>query len=1365
MERKLNAFNNTPRGKHWLGLEDDLDSHLHYLNRRKNGSNSAISTDSYNIKNEYNSNNNNNNTSEGIGTDRLSYISNTFDDYSGSSPNNMTDFTFKDTFTENFFKGHKDINNNINIGSSENSQKINISSNQSINKSDKQKLPLISPTILEISKQRLLIVLFFILIQCYKTYDLICLRYNLPVLGIFGLLNYSQFNFITKYLILDSLFWLFLPILNIPRFKFNYFIICLQLLLINSINILIGLNYNTISITFIFTILHKFFFPTKKLTLMNEKINSNSNNYLDFSNHFKGAMTIKILPENSAWLNYDQLPFCLPMEQNDIYTNSWVDIPIRINSTDEIKLIELEYRDIYTNEINYQNFTKLNYESENLINLPLNKIGLYQISKIIDSNGLNLKIYQSHLIIPYCPIASIDRNDQLDKCIGDSDQKKIEVHGVPPLQIIYSKEINGNKQFFNDKNLQPKFFKSPLQSSKKNLFNANDLNDLNWIRSHTIEINLDSFTNMDGIFTYKIEKLVDSLGNIIDFTKIDNDIILKKYDLLSTFNVHNVPRASLDEKFNSNSPTKKDIIISLENIKNWENEIPFIANISIWNNENEKIDEKLIELNFLSNSIVANYPGTYQINSIDSKFCSGIITGKSNILITKPISPKLEVKSSSIIDKCVGPIGLDFDLTFTGVPPFHYTVKVYKIDKEKKTKKLFDTKRLHSNGARNHFSYLPAVEGNFEIVFDNLTNDIFTDPIHLTPVKDFVFKTSMRVKPSATLPQSKYFNLCLGDSTKIPIQLKGEPPFTLNYDILEISTNKRTLFKLENITEHSHFIESPSFDVGGDYIVSLVSIMDASNCLVGLSESDAKIKVRRDIPSASFNLLENLNESRIKQGSFSDIPLRLAGEPPFTVNYQHLDLDGKLLGNYNVKFLSNFKQSLRVNKEGIYKLDGMSDSSCKGKIDNVDTQYKVLFLEKPSFQIQENDVTRLTDHIFTKNAVCQNYETTVDLSLTGSPPFILKYDITTPSGEIINHEIQVTTKYASLILTNDEPGEYRIAIKEIFDSNYAENDYRHDLDSSNDEIIVTQIANPVPKVVFAEKGKLYKACSLETSKQKSILKPIQLKQLRGEGPFSITFSIYHESTSRTDYFTIDNVDLANFPYHKIYEGLKLGKHVVNIESITDVNGCINDSADFDDNSIFISITDVPKIHLLDPNAVYCVGDYVTYQLNGIPPFTINYEFNGVQLKSQERSSQFVRLASDPGIISIDSIQDSLSQCKVDFTEPSMEQEFNKLSLTIQPIPSVTVSQGNYVVEDIHEGDQAEVVFTFEGTPPFALTYVRTEDTDGNANDRSSQVVETHKVTDIYDYEYKVITSLQGTYEAIEISDAFCFAKNEAFFNN
>lgn len=423
--------------------------------------------------------------------------------------------------------------------------------------------------------------------------------------------------------------------------------------------------------------------------------------------------------------------------------------------------------------------------------------------------------------------------------------------------------------------------------------------------------------------------------------------------------------------------------------------------------------------------------------------------------------------------------------------------------------------------------------------------------------------------------------------------------------------------------------------------------------------------------------------------------------------------------------------------------------------------YKVSFLEKPKFAIQDNHhITKVTENLFSKEEVCQGMEGTVDLALFGSPPFILEYDLMAPNGHISTKKIQVATKYASLKLPNQIPGEYITTIKAIFDGNYGESDIHFREHQS--ELIIKQTVYPIPDVAFADGGKTLRACAANVD-QISFLEPINLKFLQGESPFSITFSVYHESTSRTDQYTIDNIDSENFSFEKLYEGMKLGNHAITIDSVVDANGCVNSLISGPRNQILVSITDAPKIHILDPSTEYCVGDYVAYQLNGVAPFMIKYEFNGIPLKSKERSSQFVRLASEPGIISITSLQDSSSQCIVDFTNPKLKSEFDDLSLNIHPIPSVTVSQGNYVTEDIREGDQAEVIFSFEGTPPFSLTYVRTEETDGKHGKRRSQVVETHKVTDIYSHEYKVITSLQGTYEAIEITDAYCFAKNDLFF--
>ena len=54
-------------------------------------------------------------------------------------------------------------------------------------------------------------------------------------------------------------------------------------------------------------------------------------------------------------------------------------------------------------------------------------------------------------------------------------------------------------------------------------------------------------------------------------------------------------------------------------------------------------------------------------------------------------------------------------------------------------------------------------------------------------------------------------------------------------------------------------------------------------------------------------------------------------------------------------------------------------------------------------------------------------------------------------------------------------------------------------------------------------------------------------------------------------------------------------------------------------------------------------------------------------------------------------------------------KLDELRLEVHEIPTVEVNKGDYLIEDLHEGDQTELIFTFLGEPPFQLTYIRTID--------------------------------------------------------
>lgn len=1214
------------------------------------------------------------------------------------------------------------------------------------------KKPLISNDVLDIPTQRIVMLSIFTIIQAYKLYDLILLKTGLPVTGL--LLTNSRFNFISKYVLIDSLFLYFLPSFKIPKLTFRPVVVLIQILLVTSTTVILSNDQSFPVISLLVGIWTRA--TTKELSLTGGSVNHRK--VLDSSNHFKGAHTIKILPENTGMLNPFHDSFCLPMDETAIS----LEIPIRINSTSAIEFIQLEFRDLYTNNVELWNLTN-NDLTKNVIygnnedkiryfNLPLNKVGFYELKKIVDENKFSLRLYRSQLIISHCPIAIISGKGTKDRCVGDSDEVNIQVSGVPPLQLRYTKKINDQIYSFTDSSLQPEYFESPLLSNSK-FYSQKYVEDLKWARIYSVNVDLQSNIHELGEYSYSVDQIVDGLGNVIDFSQT-NPKLLEKYGLTYNFIGHDLPHVYLDDKFNSKSVTKRSILLKVENTNT---DTPYVAKFR-FQNDKGKIESFYHTFDNSNEEILVENPGTYILESVQSKVCPGIIAGKSRILITRPVPPQVSIKSSPIIDQCVGQVGLNFDLTFTGVPPFYYNAKIFKL--EDGEYKLHDIKKFTSSGTRNQFSYSPIIEGHYEIVFDKLSNTLFTDEINLKPVSDYTFKTSMRVKPGAKIKFQHDVRLCLGGQNKVPLEFTGEPPFSLSYDILETSTNSRASYTLEDISSHHYEIITPKFEIGGDYIVSLISVTDSSGCIVGLSGSDLKIQVRRDVPSVLFNLLDSSNEIKITEGSVAELPLRLSGESPFTVKYQHLDHNGDILGNFETKFSSIYKTSLKVTKEGSYKLLSVNDQTCEGRISEHDT-FHVKFLEKPSFIVSEhNKMSKIKNNYFVKEPVCKNIEESFDLLLKGSPPFVVNYELLLPNGQITTKSIQVATKYASLKLPNDQHGDYIITIKGLYDSHYTEKKLAK-INFKNQVVNIKQTVKPLPMVEFFEKGKIYRTC-LANIDQPALLDRIPLRFLDGEGPFSISFSIYHESTSKTDYLTLGNVTHDTFDFKKLYKDLKLGNHIVTIEKVIDANYCICEKIS-EKNHILITITDVPKISLLDPSIEYCVGDYVAYQLGGMAPFTIKYRFNDIPLKSVEPSFQFVRVASDPGTISIESIQDFSSQCTVNFTKEGMESEYEKLSLIIHPIPSVTVSQGDWVVEDIHEGDQAEVIFSFEGTPPFSLTYIRSEETENGQGKRKFDVIETHKVSDIYAYEYRVVTSLQGTYEAIEVSDAFCSAQNNAYF--
>jgi len=132
-------------------------------------------------------------------------------------------------------------------------------------------------------------------------------------------------------------------------------------------------------------------------------------------------------------------------------------------------------------------------------------------------------------------------------------------------------------------------------------------------------------------------------------------------------------------------------------------------------------------------------------------------------------------------------------------------------------------------------------------------------------------------------------------------------------------------------------------------------------------------------------------------------------------------------------------------------------------------------------------------------------------------------------------------------------------------------------------------------------------------------------------------------------------------------------------------------------------------------------------------FYIRYKVNGKLHTQEAKTSPLSFPQQQPGIFTVTSVAHHEKTCKAAVTD---------LRFNVHALPSAQVGHGKRIFQDIHEGDQAEIVFTLIGEPPFTITYQRAElPTKKGA---SPKVLETHTVSRIQSHEYSIFSAMEGT---------------------
>ena len=1263
-----------------------------------------------------------------------------------------------------------------------------------------RKKPIISETIIDTDSQRYYILALFILIQAWKLYDLYIIHaYDtlntsnneiIPSSYLFGFLN-PKISFIFKYGFFDSLLILIIPFLNIPKLTFTPLLSIILLCSINFLTILLTCNFS-FTLTSIFISLYRVLVPEKELSIMEKYVNTDS--IINQSDHFKGKKIIRYAPDSSIKINPFSQQFCI----NPIYGEK-IKIPIRVDSTYDLQFLQLKYLDFSNSETLY-NFTQKDlrkyvvsdyYNSPyikfdpsvladnnvKIIELPADNPGYYSIKMATDKKDKVIRSYRSDTIIPLCPEASfiVENSFVSDKCIDDSiDDLKISLIGVPPFTLYYEEEINGKLSKLPQTIIEnPLDINSPLNSNdkknnKKINYPSEFLSDLSWAKSQQLTTSISrKKLQKSGKYIYTIDRIVDGFGNVIKYSPDPHNNAS-----FVSFDTHPVPLLNLVDT-NQNKPilTSEDKYLNIDISKvessQLSNEGPFDF-VFQYTNENSSVVETFNQsFDFSKDSkskIKALNPGNYKILQGKTKYCPCKI-GSSSLNVLSAKIPEMEINLEPIVDNCVGTIGFKFNFDFVGSPPFEISYKIAKLDPKNSTHVLKVEKysSLKSDSTTLEYDFQPANEGSYFIEFTSLNDNYYKNQVKFDQ-EEYRYITYFKQKPKAFFNKRdkvQRLSSCFGESKNITLSFEGKAPFNVTYNIISPDFSTET-FTLNNINEDKIYIQTPELLRGGEYIVSLKNVSDSSDCDVDFKGQEVHIDVKNDMQELSFQQEEIFE---IVQGSNVVIPLKSQSNELIDLIYSYTPIDSTDSTNVTLKKI-NPSDGISVGKSGTYKLISFKQGNCRGKISN-DYTVQIRHSPLPTIQIASNQSLLVNESYFVKQNICQNQNDYITVEVSGVTPFIIKYEIEHPNGRIEKLVEQINNNKLNIDLNSESAGEYTYTITGVFDSVYTEEvikDLKRSKSYEFDNIIFKNTVTSLPSGRFLENHEKIQSC-VSILNDITKLTPINV-ELEGLRPLSLYVNIYHELNGELENVAFENIDTSLVDLLSIYDFLSIGSHTITINKVVDANGCVSDESKLLDQSITIHISDVPKIrHLIEESNqlsdfdsesnsnYYCVGDQITYMLNGAPPFSIDYGFNDEIQHVEVQGNYFKRRALKPGQFNIKALSDSVSkECMVDYSLMNR----NDLKAVIYDLPSVEIVQGDSIEEDIHEGEQVEIKFLLTGTPPFKLTYIRKE------LDDSSKIVETEIADEIMANEYRIMANLEGTYEAIEIQDKYCIARNHGF---
>lgn len=698
-------------------------------------------------------------------------------------------------------------------------------------------------------------------------------------------------------------------------------------------------------------------------------------------------------------LNPERIPFCLGFDRKvvmvPIYFNATVPVDVELIRTDlesnQLEVIKLSRSQIREIERKAKSYSQDPSQTVVQFDYPAKKPGVYRLGKVLDEYKLQVQKSTPATFIVPCPRAWVGPIADSSRCTGDLSDVTLRVEGTPPMKIVYSRTIDDKDRSFHVQSLQPDKFSSPLTSaSRSSTLVVQDDDDISWARSQRVPVALNESMNEGGRWQYSIDEVHDALGNVVKYTSPMDDpegkpkpkylvqnflvkerpqVRLVNCDLRNPLKVAKGESKQLPVRFEIPGPMPDDTSHQIT----WQyspidtltkgGDHGDVVSIGSYNAKNAQDRPRI------------SAPGLYTLKTVSAGSCEGEVQEPASCLLLNPLEPKLTVRSEEIPDTCAGnTIGLRVDLDLIGTPPFVLWCDVYVNGAKMKSTKF------EVPGLRYQTELLPTVAGHQKYVFTSIDDAIYKEQRLVG--SQYVLEQDVKPAAGAYIQYGKTkSSACLGDEAMVDVGFRGDPPFTLEWEV--VFDGKRKYYSVSDIQTDEYQIKTAPLTQGGEYTIALMSVQDRRGCKTAL-QVEQKISVRRQSPRAAFGQIDHKRKVMAVEGRTQKLPIRLTGEGPWKVYYTNdndssSDAPPKAIS----RTIKNDNDFLEVTGRGVFKIIDIWDSQCHGIVDPKTSTFEVDWYPRPELSIALGHGIEEKDGVYSLDPVCEGDVSGFELNIKG----------------------------------------------------------------------------------------------------------------------------------------------------------------------------------------------------------------------------------------------------------------------------------------------------------------------------------------------------------------------------------------------